>query len=236
MSTTILAADNLCKRYGNQLVLDSVSLYIDKGDIYGFIGENGAGKTTFLRSIAGLIRTDSGEISLFANTNFKAELGRVSFVIDTPLYEKNTAKENMEIYCKLQGVDLKRISEVLSTVGLSNADPKKKVNGFSSGMKQKLRIAIALISEPEFLVLDEPENGLDHTSQQELIRLIRTLNQRGTTVLISSHILPGLEKHATRYGFIKDGKVIHQCKADEIEKSLSEFYCDLLGGSYEKFD
>jgi len=232
LQTQILTTENLTKSYGKQLALDSVSLSINEGDIYGFIGENGAGKTTFLRSIAGLIRTDSGNISLFANPYFRAELSRVSFMIDTPLYEKNTASENLRIYCKLQRIDPKRITGVLKAAGLSSIDQKKKVKGFSNGMKQKLRIAIALITEPEFLLLDEPESGLDHTSQQELRRLVMELNQHGVTVLISSHILPGLEKYATRYGFIKNGKLIHQCRADEIESSLDEFYSELLGGSH----
>ncbi|MDR0918292.1 MAG: ATP-binding cassette domain-containing protein [Oscillospiraceae bacterium] len=228
---------DICKRYKSQMALDTVSIQINKGDIYGLVGENGAGKTTFLRAISGLIYTDSGEISLFSNLNFRNELHRVGFVIESPfLYTKNTATENLTIYCKAQNISLNRIPEVLELVGLSNcilrkhSDSKKKVSEFSQGMKQRLSLALALLSVPEFLVLDEPYNGLDPLGIEALNRLILDLNQKyGVTLLVSNHILKELEEYATKYGFIHQGKMIREYKSVEMDKSLMETYKELIG-------
>jgi ABC-2 type transport system ATP-binding protein len=235
MSDIVLSINDLSKKYKKQLALDSISLQINKGDIYGLIGENGAGKTTFLRSIAGLIRTEVGEISLFNNSNFRKELHRVGFVIESPfLYLSNTAKENLAIYCKLQNVELSRIPEVLKLVGLSkcysvnHGDFKKKVGKFSLGMKQRLSIALALITIPEFLVLDEPYNGLDYTGIQELNELMKLLNRTGVTLLVSNHILSELETYATKYGFIHEGQLVLECEKSELKKPLKETYKELM--------
>lgn len=222
MNTPVLVAQNLYKKYSNgkenQVALDSISLQINKGDIYGLIGNNGAGKTTFLRAISGLIFIDRGQISLFSNTEFKNELYRTSFVIEKPyLYNLNTARENLLIYCKLQNANTNRISEVLSLVGLNDCG-SKKIDDFSLGMKQRLSIAISLITIPEFLVLDEPLNGLDPIGMDNLRELIKTLNQEyGITILISSHILSELSKVATKCGVINKGKLVKEIEICELD-------------------
>ena len=222
MNTPVLKTENLCKKYRHkndiQIVLDSVSLQIDKGDIYGLIGKNGAGKTTLLRAISGLIFIDGGKISLFSNTDFRSELSRTGFIIEKPhLYDENTAKENLTIYCKLLNANTKRISEVMSLVGLNDCD-SKKVSDFSLGMKQRLSIAISLITIPEFLVLDEPLNGLDPIGMDSLSELIRTLNQEyAITFLISSHILSELSKVATRCGVINEGILVRELEKNELD-------------------
>ncbi|MDR2531559.1 MAG: ATP-binding cassette domain-containing protein [Oscillospiraceae bacterium] len=218
----ILSVQNISKSYKQQIALDSISLQINKGDVYGLIGLNGAGKTTFLRAISGLIRIDSGGITLFSNADFKKELWRAGFVIEKPfLYLRNTVKENLTIYCKLLNVDTSRISEVLSIVGLSN-QISKKADDLSFGMKQKLNIAMALIKIPELLVLDEPLNGLDVQSVLEFRDLIKNLNENyGITFIVSSHILSELEEVATRYGILKDGQLIHEGYKSEFNESIT---------------
>jgi ABC-2 type transport system ATP-binding protein len=232
MSENVLITNNLCKKYKTQMVLDSVSMNIQKGDIYGLVGENGAGKTTLIRAISGLINFDSGEISLFANTQFKNELYRASIIIEKPyLYEDNTALENLYIYNNFLDLPKTRVDEVLEITGLEdcrsvkNIDHKKKVNNFALGMKLRLSIAIALLKIPEFLVLDEPYNGLDPSGIKSLNKLLINLSQTcGVTMLISNHILKELETYATKYGFMHKGKLVHECKACDLSQTLEKEY------------
>jgi ABC-2 type transport system ATP-binding protein len=218
MGEPIIKTSGLIKKYRGVSVLDSISITVNKGDVYGLIGKNGAGKTTFIRMISGLINKDGGEITLFSNNNFLKEIHRVGFIIERPfLYPDNTAHENLNIFCKLTGVLPKRIDEVLDIVGLDSVDKQKKVKSYSYGMKQRLSIATSLISLPELLVLDEPLNGLDPHGIPELRGLLTRLNrEHGITILVSSHILEELAKISNRYGILNKGKLIGEYTNSDI--------------------
>ena len=196
---TIVKAEEITKSFGKQIAVRNVSMEVKKGDIYGFIGENGAGKTTMIRMMAGLAQPSSGRLSLFGSGM--------------------TARENLMVEMKLRGLkDPKKIEEVLIKVGLADTK-KKKVKNFSLGMKQRLAIAIALLGDPEFLILDEPTNGLDPVGIREIRELIQELNQEHhITVLISSHILGELSKLATRYGIIHKGELIQEFTEEELNR------------------
>jgi len=218
----VLRTYGLTKTYSNKAVVDNVNMTIKKGDIYGFIGKNGAGKTTFIRMITGLVAPKNGQIEMFSQ---KAEKGlcearrRLGCIIEMPaLYLNMTAAGNMEHRRKLLGIpDKDCIKNVLNTVGLSDAG-KKKVKNYSLGMKQRLGIAIALLGNPDFLILDEPINGLDPAGIVEIRDLLIRLNQeKGITILISSHILGELSKLVTCYGVICNGQLIEEFSAKELE-------------------
>ncbi|MCL2885034.1 MAG: ABC transporter ATP-binding protein, partial [Oscillospiraceae bacterium] len=188
------------------------------GDIYGFIGENGAGKTTLMRMVCGLAAPTGGEIELFGSKNLVAQRHRVGCTIENPaLYPTMTAMENMEVQRLNLGIKDKSVcAGLLDMAGIGDTGSKKAKN-FSLGMKQRLMIALALIGEPELLVLDEPTNGLDPVGIKEVRDFIQQLNkERGITVFISSHILGELEKLATRYGVISHGRMADEFQADEL--------------------
>lgn len=215
----VLRTDGLTKRYGKHMVVDHVSMHVRKGDIYGFIGRNGAGKTTFMRMVSGLAAPAEGSMELFGSRELERQRTRIGGLIEQPgVYGNMTAKENMEVVRRALGVSEKAaIDRVLEFVHLSQAG-KKKVKHFSMGMKQRLGIAIALFSNPDFLILDEPINGLDPAGIKEVRDLLLRLNQeRQITILISSHILGELSKIATRYGIIKDGALVEEFDAQELE-------------------
>lgn len=223
MNETVFAAGNLTKQYKQLRALDSVDITVGRGDIYGFVGENGAGKTTLIRILAGLAAQTSGEVSLFGVSDagkLPKQRSRISGIVESPaLYPDLSAAENLEI-CRLQrGVPGKDcISRVLQTVNLTDAG-KKKAKHFSLGMKQRLGLAMALLSDPEFLVLDEPVNGLDPTGIVEFRALLKKLNrERGITILISSHLLSELHQLATRYGFIHKGKIVEQITLEALDE------------------
>lgn len=224
----VLAVKNLCKKYGTQNALLNVNMTINKGDIYGLIGRNGAGKTTLLKSIVQLIKPTSGTIHLFGGNTPKEnlkQLERTGCVIETPVaYEQLTAYENLTYYCKLRGItDKNVVEETLKFVGLNDTG-KKKYKNFSLGMKQRLGLGITLLSKPDFLILDEPINGLDPIAIAEfrdvLIKLNKDLN---ITILISSHILEELYFVANRFGFIKSGELIKEMTKEEFEEQSKEF-------------
>ena len=215
----VLKTEGITKQYGKHTVVNNVSMHVKKGDIYGFIGKNGAGKTTFMRMVAGLATPASGSMELFGSEELEKQRVRIGSLIEQPgLYGNMTAKENMEVVRRNLGITEKHaVDEMLEFVGLSGTE-KKKVKNFSMGMKQRMGIAIALFRNPDFLILDEPINGLDPAGIKEIRDLLLKLNQeRQITILISSHILGELSKIATRYGIIKDGALIEEFDSQELE-------------------
>lgn len=226
MGEILLQTKGLTKQYGHHKAVDHVDIHIKKGAIYGFIGRNGAGKTTCLRMISGLAKPTEGEISLFGRrgAQLREVRSRIGCLIEAPgLYGGMTAKENLTIKCKLFGITKKGyVDELLDIVGLGNVG-KKKTKHFSLGMKQRLGIALALVGEPDLLVLDEPINGLDPQGIAEVRDTIQKLNEsRNMTVLISSHILEELSKIATDYGIIHNGSLLQEVTQEELMKRCSE--------------
>ncbi|WP_167957559.1 ABC transporter ATP-binding protein [Anaerosporobacter faecicola] len=215
----ILQTNNLTKIYGGKSVVDHVNMTIKKGDIYGFIGKNGAGKTTLIRMVAGLAHPTQGEIKLFESNDLDKQRKRIGTTIENPaLYPNMTAKQNLEYYVKLYGIPEKdAVDQVLKLVGLEDTKRKKSKN-FSLGMKQRLAIAIALLGNPDFLMLDEPTNGLDPFGIKEMRELLLRLNKQGITILISSHILGELSKIATVYGIINNGILVEEYTKQELEE------------------
>lgn len=216
----VLKTENLTKVYGSNKVVNGVCMHVKKGDIYGFIGKNGAGKTTFMRMVAGLAAPTDGRIELFGSVKLENERFRIGTLIEHPgVYPGMTAKENLEIVRRTFGItDKNVVDEMLEFVGLADTN-RKKVKNFSMGMKQRLGIAISLLRNPDFLILDEPINGLDPAGIKEIRELLIKLNkERNITILISSHILGELSKIATRYGIIRDGVLIEEFEHNELEE------------------
>ena len=221
MSECILKVNKLTKCYNNVKVLDGVSFAIERGKIYGFIGENGAGKTTAIRILAGLSAADQGEIEILGQSESKQlEVTRIKIgiIVEKPiLYDSLSAADNMNMQCILYGqknADI--LPQLLEKVGLANVK-KKKVKDFSLGMKQRLGIAMALVQEPKLLILDEPVNGLDPMGMVDIRELLKSLNKEyGITVIISSHILTELYQLATDYIIIHKGKIMELLTVEEL--------------------
>lgn len=218
----VLTVNGLSKKYKNFQALNGLTMHIPKGSIYGFVGKNGAGKTTLIRLICGLQEPASGEYTLYGRKNtdkdFIKSRRRMGAVVETPaIYLDMTAEDNLkQQYYSLGLPSFDGLDEILILAGLENTG-KKKAKDFSLGMRQRLGIAIALVGNPDFLVLDEPVNGLDPQGIVEMRELILKLNrQRQITVLISSHILDELSKLATHYGFIDNGHMIKEISAAEL--------------------
>lgn len=226
MEEYLLKTNGLTKKFKKQVAVNQVNIHIKQGDIYGFIGRNGAGKTTFLKMISGLSTPTSGEITLFGYTGKErlSVLSRVGALIEQPgLYMNMSARENLTLKCICAGIKREKyIENLLGLVGLSNT-ANKKVKNFSLGMKQRLGIALALVGEPDLLVLDEPINGLDPQGIVEIRDMILRLNKEyNTTILISSHILEELSKIATRYGIIHQGILLEELSKEELLFKCSE--------------
>ena len=226
MSEMLLETRGLTKQYGHHKAVDSVSMHIKKGAIYGFIGRNGAGKTTCLKMISGLSKPTSGEIEIFGykGKDLQKVRSRVGCLIEAPgLYGNMTAYENLNIKCKLLGIKkADYVEEILKTVGLEQVG-RKKTKHFSLGMKQRLGIGLALVGEPDLLVLDEPINGLDPQGIAEVRDTIQRLQkERNMTICISSHILEELSKIATDYGIIHNGSLLQELTRDELMRRCSE--------------
>lgn len=221
----VLQTSNLTKQYKKQIVLNKVNINIEKGDIYGLIGKNGAGKTTLMKIICGLIHSSHGNVKLFESTNLDKNRKRIGCVIEQPaLYPSMTARQNLIYYNKLLGIsEYSNVDRLLNLVGLQNTG-KKKTKNFSLGMKQRLSIAISLIGNPDFLILDEPINGLDPSGIIEIRELLLKLNsERDITILISSHILGELTKVTTKYGIIKDGNLIDEFASKDLETRCKRY-------------
>lgn len=214
----ILKTVNLTKTYGQRNVVNNVNINIKKGDIYGFIGKNGAGKTTFMRTILGMTFPSSGVYEFFDGVEPNIARRKIGSLIESPAIYKNcTAIENMKRFSILFGGSDEENEAILEFVGLGDVK-NKKAGKFSLGMRQRLGIAIAMIGNPEFLVLDEPINGLDPSGIKEIRNLILKLNQeRNITFLISSHLLDELSKVATKYGIIDNGVLVEEISADELK-------------------
>ena len=219
----ILQTNSLTKKYKNFPALSGLSMNVPKGSIYGFVGKNGAGKTTLMRLICGLQEPTSGDFTLYGIRNDSKDIinsrRRMGAVVETPsIYMDMTAEDNLKQQALVLGLpSFESIPAILKLVGLENAG-KKKARNFSLGMKQRLGIAVALIGNPDFIVLDEPTNGLDPQGIVEIRELILKLNrEHDITVLISSHILGELSKLTTHYGFIEKGRIVKEISATELE-------------------
>jgi ABC-2 type transport system ATP-binding protein len=237
----ILTTHALSKPYRKTKALDAINLTIHQGDIYGFIGKNGAGKTTLIRVIAGIAEPTSGSFSLFGESTIKNIVKArrdMAAVVESPALHLNlSAYDNLKLQCILLGIQDNHdavIRDVLTQVDLEKLliERKKKAKNFSLGMRQRLGIAMALISKPKFLILDEPNNGLDPEGIRDLRQLLLRLNQeQGLTMLISSHMLTELSKLATRYGFIDRGKLLREITAAELQKESRQATILQLGSS-----
>lgn len=222
MSEYVLQTDELTKTYARKNAVDHINLKIRKGDIYGFVGKNGAGKTTTIKMIVGLTNPTSGTIELFDSANVQAGRKKIGTVIENPaLYPYLSARQNIEAQRVMKGVKDKSITDdLLEIVGLKDTG-RKKAKNFSLGMKQRLAIALALVGDPEFLLLDEPINGLDPAGIKDIRELILKLNREaGITILISSHILGELSKIANSYGVISNGMLVEQFTLDELKQRV----------------
>lgn len=219
----ILQTNHLTKKYKNFQALHGLTMNVPKGSIYGFVGKNGSGKTTLIRLICGLQEVTSGHFTLYGIRNDSKDIvkarRRMGAVVETPsIYMNMTAEENLKQQYLILGLpSYEGIHELLKLVGLEHTG-KKKANNFSLGMKQRLGIAIALAGDPDFLVLDEPINGLDPQGIVEMRELILKLNrEKQITVLISSHILDELSRLATHYGIIDNGRIVKELSAQELD-------------------
>ncbi len=218
---SIISISNLNFGYKkNQSILKELNLEVPKGSIYGFLGANGAGKSTTIRNVLGLLKPQSGKVLVFGKEIRAARpeiFRRIGSLIESPsLYPHLSADDNLAIASKYRAVDKKKIGEVLEKVGLLE-NRKKKVKNYSTGMKQRLGLAIALLHDPELLLLDEPTNGLDPSGITEIRKIILRLREEGSTILLSSHLLAEVERIATHVGIIKSGKMIFEGSLDDLE-------------------
>lgn len=218
----ILQTDNLSKVYGTKTVLDHVSIHVPKKSIYGLVGKNGAGKTTLMRIICGLTQQSGGSYTLLGKSNEDAARKNMGVLIEKPgIYEHMTALENLRYFSLLFGLQAQDHHQILEMVGLQNAG-KKKARQFSLGMKQRLGIAISLLGNTDFLILDEPINGLDPEGVYEMRKMLAALNrEHGTTIMIASHILSELYKLATDYAIIDGGCLIDEFSKETLERACS---------------
>lgn len=227
MKEVVLKTNNLTKQYNKNVVLDNVNITIKKGDIYGLFGRNGTGKTTLMKIITTLASPTSGTFELFNTCSENDELfdnkKRVGSLIEYPAFYPNlSAYDNLKYYTIQRGiVDKNQINKVLELVNLTGTG-KKKVKTFSLGMKQRLGIALAILNSPDFVILDEPINGLDPIGISELRDTFKKLSDNGITLLISSHILSELYLLANEFGFLENGKLIKELSKEELDLECSK--------------
>ncbi|MEG0841379.1 MAG: ATP-binding cassette domain-containing protein [Erysipelotrichaceae bacterium] len=229
-----ISTKGLSKKYGSYHANDDITINIEEGAIYGLIGRNGAGKTTFMRMLLGLSKPTKGEMSLLGKDVFEARRETGS-IIETPaFYQEFTAYQNLEIRAKLLGLNHAEaaIQEALREVDLLDKK-NQRVKEYSLGMRQSLGIACAILGDPKLLILDEPINGLDPIAIANIRNILLKLNKKGVTILISSHILGEMEKIATHYGFIKKGKLVKEITEKEVKEKnidLEQLFIELVGG------
>ena len=234
MNETVLKVNGLCKSYKHHKVLDNVDMSIQRGDIYGFVGKNGAGKTTLIRIISGLTDASKGSFELFGVKSGSKEMDaarkKVCTMVESPaIYPDLSAQDNLKMQCLITGKSTACIKELLSFVDMAGTG-RKKAKDFSLGMRQRLGIAIALVNEPELMLLDEPINGLDPKGIKQVRELLLKLHdEKHVTILISSHILTELSLFATRYGFIDHGQIVKEATQEEIRTATE-------GGCYIEAD
>lgn len=219
----VIETKNLMKKYPNKIAVNNVNMHVKKGDIYGFIGKNGAGKTSTMKLILGLSNPTSGEIIINNSRNLIKERKKIGSLIEAPgLFKNKTAFENLKQFSLVSGGTDKEIKEILEIVGLSKTGNRKAGN-FSLGMRQRLGIGIALLGNPEILILDEPINGLDPEGIKDVRDTLIKLNKkRGVTLIISSHLLDELAKITTTYGIINDGVLVEEITSSELLKRTSK--------------
>ena len=219
----VIETQNLVKQYKTKLAVNEASVHVKRGDIYGLIGKNGAGKTTLMKLILGLATPTRGKIFLFGNENLNEGRKKIGSLIEAPgLYKNCSAYENMLRFSILYGANKEEVRPILEHVGLGNTGAKR-AGEFSLGMRQRLGIAVALLSRPEILVLDEPINGLDPAGIKEIRDIILDLNRAGVTFIISSHLLDELAKVVTNYGIISDGILCEEIEAKELRKRCCRY-------------
>ena len=224
---TVIQTMDLSKRYKDRWAVKHLDLRVDQGDIYGFIGQNGAGKSTTLKLLCGLARPTQGGTLIFGKpVRDSVARRRAGALTEQPgLYPDLSGRENLRLYAMLLGLDSpeRQVEEILKTVGLAPGE-KKPVRHYSMGMKQRLGVALALMGGPDLLLLDEPINGLDPEGIREMRELLLRLNrERGLTILVSSHILGELSKIATRYGIIQQGRMVEQITAGELAQKCTDY-------------
>lgn len=229
----ILETTNLCKSFRGQPAVTNVSLRIEKRSVYGLLGENGAGKSTILKMLTGMLRPTSGSIAFDGHPWSRSDLADMGALIETPpLYANLSAEENLKVRATMLGLPQARIAEVLEIVGLKNMG-RKRAGQFSLGMKQRLGIALALLNRPKLLILDEPTNGLDPVGMKELRALIRSFPEQGMTVILSSHILREVEQVADRIGILSGGVLGYSGKIDPAD-DLERLFLDVVGADREE--
>lgn len=234
MADVILKTENLTKKYGKVMANNQISLQINKGDIYGFIGVNGSGKSTFMKVICNLVKPTDGSFSLLGASSGKklsAARKKMGVLIEHPaLYTDMTALQNMIILGRYKGYKPKDAKQeyinLLERVGLADV-ARKKVREFSMGMKQRLGLALCLVGKPEFIILDEPYVSLDPVGVNDFRRLLLQLNNEGITILFSCHTLAEMTKVATRYGFVHKGRLCKEITAEQLEQEMNEKNEDL---------
>lgn len=223
----VIELKNISKTYGKKTVVDNFSLNVEKGHICGLIGPNGAGKTTIMKMMAGLAAPSKGEMSFFGKSdNLDQFRNRMAFMLEAPIIDKSmNARQNMEYVRYVKGVaDKKKIDEMLDFVGLHDVG-KKAAGKFSLGMTQRLGIAMALLTEPEIMVLDEPVNGLDPEGIVEIRLMLKKLSEeKNVTIIISSHILSELSELCTDFSIINHGKQIENLSREELMAKCRSYY------------
>ena len=220
----VLKLSGVVKRYGSHEVLRGVDMQVNRGDIYGLVGKNGAGKTTIFKMILGLSEMNDGTVSLFGSTDAKSTREarqKIGFLVGAKFYGYLSAKENLEYYARVKGIPVrqikKEIGRVLEVVGLENS--KKPFKSFSLGMTQRLGIANAILGNPELLILDEPTNGLDPQGIADVRHMCKRMrDEYGMTVIVSSHILGELEHTADRFGIVNEGVIVREISQDDLKE------------------